>query len=199
MVQHVQKHFEAEPDQARLYDARMLLRTDPIGAIQQLKWLASRGSTMSMIYIGEAYARGTAGSIDLAEATRWYQMAADAGSAVAEHALAHLYMKSGSTEKALENLRSAVSKDYPPSICLMGRFYFWGRGVERDPKKGAEMCERAMRLGNLPAKGVVAKYLTTSGLGPRAFLRGLWLGICVRVQTLYVLRAEGMTSERLRF
>jgi len=193
-----QRQFDEEPDPIRLYDARRKLENDPERAVQELAFLASRGSIMSMIYLGEAFARGTGGEIDQEKAESWYKKAAASGSPIALHLLGRLYLKSDRAQEAVEAFKHAAEKDYAPSLYLLGRMYFWGRGVQRDSRCGAKMFRCAMKLGNLPAKGAMAKFLMSGEEGRLGVLRGVWLSISVRMETLFVLVTEGTGSERLR-
>lgn len=191
--------FEGEPDLEHLYYARHKLKKDPERALQELTWLACRGSVMSMIYLGEAFSQGTAGVLDFERAKNWYKRAADRGSALAEHLLAHVYLKTGAVDQALNSFMRSAARNYPPSIYMLGRMYFWGMGVQRNPAEGARLLELATKLGSIPAKGALAKYLVTNNLGVKAFLRGVWLGTVVRIQLLYfLLLARGPKKERLR-
>ncbi|HEY4113579.1 MAG TPA: tetratricopeptide repeat protein [Rhizomicrobium sp.] len=194
----VQEQFDAEPDLARLRDARLRQERDPERALQELKWLASRGSVMSMIYIGEAYARGRGLKVDLEEAIRWYKQAAEMGSALAQHLLGRAYLKQKRTEQALESFRHAAAQDYPPSIYFLGRMNCWGMGVPRNIEEGTRLFERAMALGNSPAKGALATILLVYHDGVFDRLRGVWLRISASAQFVFVWFTEGLTSEKLR-
>jgi hypothetical protein len=59
------------------------------------QWLpdALRGDAVAQFEIGRAFATGASRPEDLAEAARWYRLAADQGSARAQHDLAMLYTK----------------------------------------------------------------------------------------------------------
>lgn len=194
----VQEYFDVEPDLARLREARLCLDRQPERALQELKWLASRGSVMSTIYIGEAYARGRGLKADLNEAIRWYKQAAETGSALALHLLGRAYFKQKRVEEALDCFRRAAAQNYPPSIYFLGRMNCWGLGVPRNIEEGTRLFERAMALGNLPAKGAFAKMLLVYHDGMFDRLRGVWLRISVSAQFVFVWMTKGRTSEKLR-
>jgi TPR repeat protein len=194
----VQEHFNAEPDLARLRDARLRLDREPERALQELKWLASRGSVMSLIYIGETYARGRRVKVDLEEAMRWYKQAAEKGSALAQHLLGRTYFKQKQMEEALACFHQAAAQDYAPSIYFLGRMNCWGLGVPRNIEEGTRLFERAMHLGNLPAKGALAKVLLVYHDGLFDRLRGVWLRMSVSAQFVFVWLTEGLRSEKLR-
>lgn len=190
--------IRAEPDLKRVHDARKNLRENPHRAIQELSWLASRGSVWSMVCLGEAYAKGRGVAADPVCAATWFTRAADNGSDLARHLLAKLYLRAGAADKAIHALRCGEARNYAPSIYVLGRLYFWGTGLERSPVLGAQYFERAMKLGNLPAKAALAKYLLIGQFSVPAFLRGLWLGISARAQVLFLLVFDRGRSERLR-
>jgi uncharacterized protein len=194
----VQEHFDAEPDLARLRDARLRLNREPERALQELKWLAARGSVMSLIYIGETYARGRGVKVDLEQAMSWYKQAAQTGSALALHLLGRAYFKQKRIEEALACFRQAAAQDYPPSLYFLGRMNCWGIGMPRNIEEGTRLFERAMNLGNLPAKGAFAKMLLVYHHGILERLRGVWLRISVSAEFVFVWITEGLTSEKLR-
>lgn len=194
----VQEHFDAEPDLSHLREARLRLDREPERALQELKWLASRGSVMSMIYIGEAYARGRGLKADLEEAIRWYKRAAEKGSALAFHLLGRAHFKQKRVEEALACFHQAAAQDYPPSIYFLGRMNCWGIGMTRNIEEGTRLFERATALGNLPAKGALAKMLLVYHDGIFNRLRGVWLRISVTAQFVFVWATEGLRSEKLR-
>src|SRR5436190_5918582 len=141
----VQEHFDAEPDLAHLREARLRLDREPERALQELKWLASRGSVMSLIYIGETYARGRGVKVDLEEAMSWYKQAAETGSALAQHLLGRAYFKQRKMEEALACFRRAAAQDYAPPIYFLGRMNCWGTGMPRNIEEGTRLFERAMK------------------------------------------------------
>src|SRR5476649_2460646 len=57
--------WEDEPDLDELRRLGDMLATDPARALSGLKELAGRGSIMSMVYLADAYRRGTGTEIDL--------------------------------------------------------------------------------------------------------------------------------------
>jgi hypothetical protein len=61
-------YWEGEPDLPELHDAYGLMATDPVRAVAQLTDLAERGSLMSMVYLAEAYEKGTCVNVDAATA-----------------------------------------------------------------------------------------------------------------------------------
>lgn len=191
-------YFDNEPDYPRLERAYALLGTDATSGLAELRLLAERGSPMSMVYLGWAYGHSEGVEKDLQQADRWYRMAIATGSVIAQHYLARQYLRSRDFGEAQELLKLAVKQDYPPSLYMLGRMRLLGIGGTRDAAEGAALLERAMLLGNIPAKILLAQYLMVGNLGFGALLKGAWLSISARAQFFYVALTQGTDSERIR-
>jgi hypothetical protein len=151
-----------------------------------------------MLYIAEAYKQGRLGSVDLEEAIKWYSRAADAGSLVALNSLGRALLKSGKTNEAIKVLSNAADKDFAPALYTLGRIYFGGFGVPREETIAVSLMERAMKLGSLHAKGALAKYLVQSHTDILSTVRGVWLGFSCRIEFIYFLATQGLSSKRFQ-
>ncbi|MCA9510793.1 MAG: sel1 repeat family protein, partial [Myxococcales bacterium] len=84
---------------------------------------------------------------------RWYERAADAGSARAQYDLALLYTRGTGVFRsqaiARRWLEKAVAQDFPPALALYADMLRRGRGVAADPVEALRLSERAAEAGNL--------------------------------------------------
>ena len=190
--------WSKEPDLARVHRAHRLLKTEPARGLIEVWALANNGSVMSMIYMAEACSLGNGTKIDLPEAEKWYRRAANTGSLLAYYSLGRLYFKLQRYDEAREAFSAAAAKDYTPAVHFLGRMYASGKGGEKDLVKAQQLLEHASKNGSVLAKGVLAYLFTHGHLGPRKWLRGMWLYLGVWVDLFVVVATEGRTSDRLR-
>src|ERR1700754_4082550 len=85
-----------EPDLDRLHAASMaIIDGDQKQALADLKQLSDEGSTMAMLYLGDAYKLGRGVKSDLKQAENWYRQACDQGSPLGCDRLARFLIKRG--------------------------------------------------------------------------------------------------------
>src|SRR5438445_575947 len=130
--------WDSEPDLEALHRFHGMLSTDPVAALAGLKELADRGSTMSMVYIAEAYRNGTGTGVDLLQSNEWFRRATDAGSMLASYELARNYRTAKDHEKAIEMLSLGAENRYPPSMHMLGACYATGSRVPKNLNKARE-------------------------------------------------------------
>jgi TPR repeat protein len=120
------------------------------------QWAAAhRNEPIAMINLGNLYADGSLVGKNLPEARKWYERAADAGSALAMRNIAWRYEHGrGFEQNDREALtwygRAAMAGDVP-SMHALGLFNYRGRVVERDLRKAADWYKRAASLGFAPS------------------------------------------------
>ena len=144
--------WENEPDLEQLRRAHSLLRSNPAQALLALKALAERGSTMSMLYIGEAYDEKGAATTDLTRAAEWYSRAADRGSTLGRYKLGRVYLDLERYGEARQMFEMGVSENYAPSMNMLGMMYMKGIGINRDVSRARPLFERSASLGHVFAK-----------------------------------------------
>ncbi len=198
MDRDLRRSWLVEPDQAALSRAHRLLRSDPKKAVIEMRALAERGSIMSMLYVGQAYRRGTGTDVDSRTAEKWYRRAADAGSLSAYYFLGRLYLVEKRYDEARDVFEYASERNYAPATHFLGRMHFAGKGVPKDPEKGEQLLKCAASAGSVYAKAGLAQFLIRRHSSPRSTLRGMRLCIEALFQFLLVLLTEGLTSDRLR-
>jgi uncharacterized protein len=186
-----------EPDLVELRQAYDLLTVDPPQAIERLKLLAARGSTMSMIYIAKSYATGDSSKENFLEAENWYREAASKGSDFALYSLGKLYMKAGESVKAKEIFASKALQDYLPAIHELGRMYHHGIGTEKDLTLAKRLLEKAAAQGHVFAMRELAGMLSRGGYGLLQVPRGLYLFIKSIVSMIRILKTDSPHSEKI--
>src|ERR1700759_562646 len=102
----------SEPDASALQRAYKLWRREPEKALDELRRLAERGSRMSMLYLGETFAKGRGAFVDLGEAENWYRQAAELGSLFAYYSLGRMYLNEGRNDDAREAIQYAANMRY---------------------------------------------------------------------------------------
>ncbi len=108
-------------------------------ALKVLTPLAEHGNARAAKFLGAAYERGQGVAPDLAEASHWYQIAAEAGEVDALYNLGALHEHAnGSSRDAQEALRwfrrAADQRDAQAQLNI-GLLYLKGEGVDKDPRQ----------------------------------------------------------------
>ena len=173
--------WENEPDLEQLRRAHSLLRSNPAQALLALKALAERGSTMSMLYIGEAYDEKGAATTDLTRAAEWYSRAADRGSTLGRYKLGRVYLDLERYGEARQMFEMGVSENYAPSMNMLGMMYMKGIGINRDVSRARPLFERSASLGHVFAKRNLAAIFLRGTFGILQFLRGIYLFQCLKI------------------
>lgn len=162
---------------AALSAAQELLTEEPERALQIFQELASKGSPMSMMYLGDAYRRGIGVSVDLESAKRWLKLASDAGSREAPHQLGLLLLDLKEYQQAIEMFRLGSSWHYLPSLYRLGVMFSDGVGVDPQETLARDFFEKASAGGHVFAKRRLASMLLRGSGGSRNIPGGVWLYI----------------------
>jgi len=189
--------WHAEPDLEELGAAYALLRVSPANAVSRLHALAERGSVMSMIYLGDAYASGKGAIRDLDKAQKWYQQATDYGSVRAAYILGRLYLTLKRYDEARKAFKLAAARDFAPAAHILGRMYWAGTGGEKRIDKAIEHLEHAADLGSVPARGLLGRILVETHAERGQMMRGLGLLLRACADLVIVRLVEGARSDRL--
>jgi TPR repeat protein len=189
--------WEDEPDLDELRRLGDMLATDPARALSGLKELAGRGSIMSMVYLADAYRRGTGTEIDLLQSRDWFERAAAAGSLLASYELGWIYWDAKDYGNAHRALSTGAAREYPPSLNLLATMYARGQGVPVDVKRARELLEVAVARGHVFAKGNLGRLLMRGHFGIWQIPRGILLNLSA-VKDVLILVPRDRKSERLR-
>jgi uncharacterized protein len=190
-------HWQGEPDLTELHHAYGLMMTDPARAIAKLTELAERGSPMSMVYLAEAYKKGTGVDVDVVKADELYDRAAKAGSVIALYNVGLDHLDKSQFSKAEEAFKISADKGYLASVRQLGKMYAKGIGVPEDVNTGREYLERASRAGYVFAKRDLALLLLRGKFGNLARIRGGWLFL-VAIKDVFVVIFTDPSREHLR-
>lgn len=128
--------------------------SDSTHAFYCSRWAASHGDAEAQTEIGFDYEWGIGVEQSLAEAIKWYQMAAEQKEPKAQRFLGTMYLKGGifisaNKEKAFELFMSAATAGDIDSMYQIGCLYRSGDGCEKRPDIALEYFRRASSLGHV--------------------------------------------------
>jgi len=187
-----------EPDMDELVRARRLGATDPVESLAILKCLAERGSIRAAASIGEAHRKGMGTPVDLPEAMRWYEQAANRGHVQAAETLGLMLLNARNPDEAVRWLKYSAARGRTRSMYALGVVYGYGKaGVKPDHHHARDWLEKAMQAGDLLAKDRLGKLLLRGHFGLSAKWRGLRL-LLEGTRDVASLASKNMDDERLR-
>ncbi|MDR1297837.1 MAG: sel1 repeat family protein [Deltaproteobacteria bacterium] len=126
---------------------------------------AEQGDRESQYLLGLACRSGRLTGVDLEEAARWWQEAAEQGHSESVRQLAGLLEEGGEGLPAdpalsfywwLQAARSGEGEAQAPICCKVGRAYLEGRGVVRDEGQAVRWLEKSAALGSDAARETLA-------------------------------------------
>lgn len=167
--------WDAEPDLEALRKARASLDGNPGKAIKELESLASEGSLVSTLYLGDAFYALPPPTRDLEKARFWYQKASEDGDAATLHLLGRVCFDLGDWPAAFVAFSDAAAQGYTPSVHRLGCLYLKGRGTQADLGKAESLIARASSDGHLLAKRDRAKMYCSGDYGSLRIPYGLCL------------------------
>ena len=98
--------------------------------------------------------------MQMSKAKKYYKLAYELGNADAATALAKIHLKKDKTEKALQELNFAVSKNHPEATYLLANLYELGDTVAQNTSKSISLYKKALDLGyDLAVYKLVPLYL----------------------------------------
>ena len=173
-LENIAREWAAEPFQDLLRDVVDLLDSNPVAALKSLEELAGRGSSLSMVYLGDTFGNGRGVMRDTAAGDQWYRCAADAGSIEGAHRLAYRYFVQRRYDLALEQLSRLCARGFTPAMYCMGSFYHIGQGVDRDLGLAVTYWKMAAQGRHLLARHMLAHIAIRGELGFRARIQGVF-------------------------
>ncbi|MBY5841095.1 sel1 repeat family protein [Rhizobium leguminosarum] len=112
---------------------------------------------------------------DLPLATKWMRKAADKGYAPAQFWLGVLLSWQKEDMLAFQYYLQAADKNWKPAIVALGKAYAYGKGIERDGRKGIELVGSVANEGNTEAQFTLGNmFLNGVGLGPNKKMARYW-------------------------
>lgn len=124
----------------------------PEQAVAIWRPLAARGQADAAFNLGQAYKLGRGVPADLAEAQRFYELAARAGHLEAQTSLGLLLFQGGNRPAAMRWLKQASDRGEPRAMLVYGTALFNGDGVAEDRIRAYALVSRAAAQGLAPAR-----------------------------------------------
>ena len=129
---------------------------DHAGAVAIWRNLAEKGDADAAFNLGQAFRLGRGVPADIAQAKKWFEMAANKGHIDAQVSLGLLLFDSGERGAAISWLQKAADKGEPRALLVVGTALFNGDGLKQDPVLGYAYVSRAAAQGLAPAKSTLA-------------------------------------------
>lgn len=124
-----------------------------------LKLKAEKGDVNSQIELGNRFSDGiTPLEKDYLGAIKWYQMASDKGSAIAQYKLAQLYRSKQllkDDNKAFSLFLKSAEQGNPEAQNMVGMCYVSGKGVTKDLSEAVKWWSKASEAGNANAQASI--------------------------------------------
>jgi TPR repeat protein len=126
---------------------------------------AEEGNIDAQVRLGDAFSRRTTRSVplDYQQATKWYNRAADQGSAVACYRLGLLsdlgYGTPQDPVAAFQLYKRGAALGLPEAQYMVGRAYTHGRGVAQNHKQAMDWLSSSSKQGFPPAQVLLAQLL----------------------------------------
>lgn len=126
------------------------------------RWMlraAEKGSADACYYLAECYDAGLGVKADQAVALTHALRAADMGQPMACVFMGKASLRSYGGQarddaRAAAYFRRAAAAGVPEALCLLGKLYAGGNGVEKDLKKAADYFEQAAKKGDLQGRRI---------------------------------------------
>lgn len=173
--ENISREWSSDPHPHKLLNALQLIKSDVPAGVEMLSKLAENGSSLAMMYLGDAYMKGKYGmrkDDDLGE--YWLRRSAAGGSIEGAYILAWHLLRSGRTDEALAEYRRLSDLGYSPAQFVLGWQYYKGPAVQRDLPNAMYYLELADKSGHLHAGHWICHILMREHMGPLAWLRGLF-------------------------
>ncbi len=128
---------------------------------------AASGHHDAVLAMGWYYSNGVGVDKDIASAKKWYRRSARQGAPKAMFSLGAIAQGEGAFEEALTWFRQASELKHARSHYWIGKLYWRGNGVERDPIIAKKFFERAAAAKDPDARRVLRYFSRHAHDGPR--------------------------------
>jgi len=172
-TENIDKEWQADRDPDAIKMALELRNAHPQDSVDQLKNLADLGSSLAMVYIGDAYANGRGLERDVNVGVNWYIRAADHGSTEAAHRLAFYHYHMKRFNDSIEILRRLSDQGFSPATYCLGLFCYHGVGVEKSLPLAMKFWELAASRGHLLAARKISFVLRSGVYGLLGVMKGI--------------------------
>lgn len=127
----------------------VLVHPDTRAAVRWFRRSAIAGSAAGQIHFGVCLCAGRGVRRDDGEALCWFKRALRQGDPCAPNNIASVYGDRGNNRRAMLWYRRAVSSGDGDALVEVGRRYYSGIGIRRDPKQAVHCFRRAIRSKNI--------------------------------------------------
>ena len=135
-----------------LAQTRVLFTAEPKPVnLTKITQEAQAGSPTAQFLLGRCYHTGQGVSRDVAEAIRWYRMAAEHGETAAQVNLGILHIVSGDCREALKWLQRAAADGSAPAAYNLAVLFMNGCGAASSEQEALAWYRRAADKGFAPA------------------------------------------------
>ena len=130
-------------------------------ALSLLTSEAEKGNATAQRVLGDCYANGDGVALDLSEALKWYEKAAEQGDPYSMYATSVFLLKGDAPivqdhAKGISYLEKAASSGLPAAQHDLALSYIGGQFVEKDVSKGLDLLEQACASGNPYSQVILA-------------------------------------------
>lgn len=129
-----------------------------IGYMAALIKSARQGNTDAQCKLGECYAKGDFVRWSEKEATEWYCLAAERGSADAQYALGKYALLHKDEKEAVKWLTKAAHQGNPNAQFSLSNCYMYGKGTTQNSDEAVRWCRKAAEHGNAQAQSALGFY-----------------------------------------
>lgn len=157
----------------RLNNAKLLVAKDQKKAIEELEQLASSGSVLSMLYLGNLYKYGA--NPDLSKSETWYRAAYERRALDGVAGLGIHYLNQNRFEDADRVFTEGMNDNDSVSTYYLARSFVLNPKSTKSYQDINDLYEKAIELGQVRAKNQLAFNLMKGHLGFQNIARGVYL------------------------
>ncbi len=149
-------------------------------SVNQILEQAKKGNLEAQFEIGCIYATGDGVKKNLAEAARWWKIAAERGEYKSQYLLAVAYYNGEGVKKnkseCLKWLRKSAAQGYDWAQFDLGTLYYQGDGVQQNVNEALKLWRLAAQQGNKDAKEALNAHKQAQELAALGMLGELFFG-----------------------
>ncbi len=196
--ENLQKEWDSEPLASELLKTLDIGKSDPVSAIESMKSLAAKGSSLSMFYLGEYYMYGRYGiERDFEAAEFWLKEAASGGSMEGAYLLARYLQGQGRYEEAEIEYKRLAERGFSNALFVLGLQHYKGGWLEKDIEKSICYLEEAEKRGHLHSRHWLSHIFRKENLGFVYRAKG-WIKWFSLIVPFVICKVSYPNSDRLR-
>ena len=194
----MQAEWDADPAPGELLAALQLRAEQPNAMVQKLTELADSGSALSMMYLGDTLINGRDGvEADPDAGLEWLKRSAAGGSVEGRYRLAAYFVWTDQHPKAASEFEIIARRGYLPAMYRLASRLHRGVDGQKNIPQAIDWLKKAIRLGHLPARGLLSLIYRTERLGIGKRIASHWHCAVKIPGTLRLITTYPM-SDRLR-